>query len=178
MFQTQFIIATIPIKCMDRVVRVYKQALFRNHGLLSSIPQFTLERSWPTMRINSRVNFRKTPEIPTLCAARVCPSTPHSVTSNQGGQVWCKCYSGGSERIAEQRMDCLCTGQTWIVVDTCSAYFGGARPDWVASFWLSRIPEQHIYGLCQPTYIQNIYRLCCKLLIITHSRAWIVSTLI
>ena len=96
------------VKCVDRVVRVYKQALFRNQGLLSSIPQFTLERSWPTMRINSRVNFRKTPEIPTLCAARVCPSTPHSVTSNQGGQVWYKCYSGGPEWIGEQRMDPQC----------------------------------------------------------------------
>ena len=40
--------------------------------------------------------------------ARVCPSTPHSVTSNQGGQVWYKCYSGGSEWIGEQRMDPQC----------------------------------------------------------------------
>ena len=111
------------VKCMGRVVRVYKQALFRNHGLLSSIPQFTLERSWPTMRINSRVNFRKTPEIPTLCAARVCPSTPHSVTSNQGGtsvvqvlQWWirmdCRAENGST----------MCTGQTWIVVATLAPH--------------------------------------------------------
>ena len=72
------------VKCMDRVVRIYKQALFRNQGLLSSIPQFTLERSWPTMQINSRVNFRKTPEIPTLCGeARLIQS--HRIRGDKCG---------------------------------------------------------------------------------------------
>ena len=67
---------------MGHVVRVYKQALFRNHRLLSSIPPFTVEAQLCESILGSI--SAKHPRFRPF-VARVCPSTPHSVTSNQGG---------------------------------------------------------------------------------------------
>ena len=80
---TQSIISIIiTVKCMGRVVWVYKQALFRNHRLLSSIPPFTVEAQLCESILGSI--SAKHPRFRPF-VARVCPSTPHSVTSNQGG---------------------------------------------------------------------------------------------
>ena len=89
---------------MGHVVRVYKQALFRNHGLLSSIPPFTLVEAQLCESILGSISAKHPRFRPFV--ARVCPSTPHSVTSNQGG--------GTSATVVDQnglqwwRMDCLC----------------------------------------------------------------------
>ena len=128
---------------MGHVVRVYKQALFRNHRLLSCIPPFTVEAQLCESILGSI--SAKHPRFRPF-VARVCPSTPHSVTSNQGVQV-----------LQWIRMDCLCErDKHGLWSSTCSAYFGGARPDWVASFYWWRIPEQHIWIVS--TLVWNIYR--------------------
>ena len=149
------IIIIITVKCMGHVVRVYKQALFRNHGLFTSIPPFTLVEAQLCESILGSISAKHPRFRPFV--DRVCPSTPHSVTSNQGG--------GTSATVVDQN-GLRCSGE-WI------AYAGQTRivvGHLLRIFWwraglieLQSFPDDAFHSNIYGSW--NIYRLYVSTLI-------------